>query len=78
MTAAARAAVRRSRSPSARTANPLLTTDNVGCTPHIGYLARGKCETRSADSCEQISANVAGAPINWVNPLVLSKVRLLS
>ena len=51
--------------------HPLLTMDNVICTPHIGYVSRDEYETQFTDIFNQILAFVAGAPINVVNPDVL-------
>jgi D-3-phosphoglycerate dehydrogenase len=51
--------------------HPLLLMDNVVCTPHIGYVSRDEYEVQFADIFDQITAYVAGAPINVVNPEVL-------
>jgi D-3-phosphoglycerate dehydrogenase len=51
--------------------HPLLTMDNVVCTPHIGYVSRDEYEIQFADIFDQITAYVAGRPINVVNPEVL-------
>jgi D-3-phosphoglycerate dehydrogenase / 2-oxoglutarate reductase len=51
--------------------DPLLTMDNVVCTPHIGYVTRDEYELQFADIFDQIVAYAAGAPINVVNPEVL-------
>jgi D-3-phosphoglycerate dehydrogenase len=51
--------------------HPLLLMDNVVCTPHIGYVSRDEYEIQFADIFDQITAYVAGAPINVVNPGVL-------
>jgi D-3-phosphoglycerate dehydrogenase len=48
--------------------HPLLTMDNVLCTPHIGYVTREEWELQFADVFDQINAFAAGAPINVVNP----------
>jgi D-3-phosphoglycerate dehydrogenase / 2-oxoglutarate reductase len=55
---------------------PLLTMDNVVCTPHIGYVTRDEYEIQFADIFDQILAYAAGKPINVVNPDVLSAVNL--
>jgi len=47
--------------------HPLLTMDNVLCTPHIGYVTREEWELQFADVFDQINAYAAGAPINVVN-----------
>ena len=51
--------------------HPLLLMDNVVCTPHIGYVSRDEYEIQFADIFDQITACVAGALINVVNPGVL-------
>jgi D-3-phosphoglycerate dehydrogenase len=51
---------------------PLLTMDNVVCTPHIGYVSRDEYEIQFSDIFEQIVAYAAGTPINVVNPKVFS------
>ena len=51
-------------------AHPLLTMDNVVCTPHIGYVTRDEYEIQFSDIFDQISAYAAGKPINVVNPKV--------
>ena len=48
--------------------HPLLTMDNVVCTPHIGYVSRDEYEVQFSDIFDQITAYAAGAPINVVNP----------
>ena len=49
------------------------TMRNVVCTPHIGYVTREEYEIRFAEVFDQIAAYCAGAPINVVNPSVLSR-----
>jgi D-3-phosphoglycerate dehydrogenase len=51
--------------------HPLLTMDNVVCTPHIGYVSREEFEIQFSDIFDQIAAFAAGNPINVVNPDVL-------
>jgi D-3-phosphoglycerate dehydrogenase / 2-oxoglutarate reductase len=51
--------------------HPLLTMQNVVCTPHIGYVTRDEYELQFSDIFDQIVAYAAGAPINVVNPAVL-------
>ena len=58
--------------PVRDTAHPLLTMDNVVCTPHIGYVSLDEYEVQFAEIFEQITAFAAGTPINVVNPDVLS------
>ena len=51
--------------------DPLLTMDNVVCTPHIGYVTRDEYELQFTDIFDQITAYAAGNPINVVNRNVL-------
>ena len=53
--------------------NPLLTMNNVICTPHIGYVTIDEYEIQFADIFDQIVAYVAGAPINMINPEVMAR-----
>jgi D-3-phosphoglycerate dehydrogenase / 2-oxoglutarate reductase len=55
---------------------PLLTMDNVVCTPHIGYVSREEYEIQFSDIFDQIVSYAAGAPINVVNPQVLKAANL--
>ncbi len=48
--------------------HPLLTMDNVVCTPHIGYVTRDEMEIQFRDIFEQILAYAEGKPIHMVNP----------
>ena len=50
--------------------DPLLTMENVVCTPHIGYVTRDEYEIQFSDVFDQIVAYAAGKPINVVNPAV--------
>ena len=61
--------------PLRDTDHPLLTMDNVVCTPHIGYVTRDEWEVQFADIFDQINAYAAGSPINVVNPDVLTRAR---
>jgi D-3-phosphoglycerate dehydrogenase len=54
--------------------HPLLTMDNVVCTPHIGYVTREEYELQFADIFDQIIAYASGKPINVVNPEVLKSI----
>ena len=54
--------------------HPLLTMNNVVCTPHIGYVTRDEYELQFSDVFDQIAAYAAGAPINVVNPGALERV----
>jgi D-3-phosphoglycerate dehydrogenase len=53
--------------------DPLLSMDNVVCTPHIGYVTRDEWEVQFADVFDQINAFANGSPTNVVNPEVLSR-----
>ena len=61
--------------PILDTTHPLLSLDNVVCTPHIGYVTRDEWELQFADVFDQINAYDAGSPINVVNPEVLPHAR---
>ena len=56
--------------------HPLLQLDNLICTPHIGYVTREEWDLQFSDIFDQINAYAAGAPINVVNPQVLSRSAL--
>ena len=62
--------------PMLDTDDPLLAMDNVVCTPHIGYVSREEWELQFADVFDQINAYDAEAPINVVNPDVLTQTRI--
>lgn len=51
--------------------HPLVTMDNVVCTPHIGYVTRDEYEIQFTDIFDQILAYAGGSPTNVVNPDVL-------
>jgi D-3-phosphoglycerate dehydrogenase len=53
--------------------HPLLTMDNVVCTPHIGYVTRDEYELQFSDVFDQVLAYAGGHPINVVNPTVLDR-----
>jgi D-3-phosphoglycerate dehydrogenase len=53
--------------------DPLLTMDNVVCTPHLGYVSRDEYEIQFTDIFDQILAYAAGAPIDVVNPDAIGK-----
>ena len=55
--------------------HPLLTMDNVVCTPHIGYVTRDEYEVQFADVFDQVVAYAVGNPINVVNPGVFDVLR---
>jgi D-3-phosphoglycerate dehydrogenase len=54
--------------PVLDTRHPLFATDNVVCTPHIGYVTREEYEIQFSDIFDQIVAYASGTPINVVNP----------
>jgi D-3-phosphoglycerate dehydrogenase len=51
--------------------HPLLQLPNVVATPHIGYVSREAYDRQFNEIFDQISAYVAGQPINVINPEVL-------
>jgi D-3-phosphoglycerate dehydrogenase len=53
--------------------HPLLTMDNVVCTPHIGYVTRDEYDLQFSDVFDQIIAYGKGRPINVVNPSALTR-----
>ncbi len=58
--------------------HPLLHMDNVVGTPHIGYVTRDEYEIQFSDIFDQVVAYAAGAPINIINPEVLSRSKRLT
>jgi D-3-phosphoglycerate dehydrogenase / 2-oxoglutarate reductase len=61
--------------PVLDTAHPLLNMPNVVCTPHIGYVTYDEYELQFTEIFDQITAYLAGNPINVVNPDVLAASR---
>lgn len=61
--------------PLRERSHPLLTMENVVCTPHIGYVTRDEYEVQFFDVFNQIAAYAAGHPINVVNPEVFDVLR---
>jgi D-3-phosphoglycerate dehydrogenase len=55
--------------------DPLLTMENVVCTPHIGYVTRDEYELQFSDIFDQIVDYAAAKPSNVVNPDVLTHAR---
>lgn len=47
--------------------DPLVTMDNVICSPHVGYVTRDRFETMFDTAFEQVLAFDRGSPINVVN-----------
>jgi D-3-phosphoglycerate dehydrogenase len=54
-------------------AHPLVSHAASVVTPHIGYVTREEYELQFSDIFDQIVAYANGAPINVVNPEVLSR-----
>jgi D-3-phosphoglycerate dehydrogenase len=63
------------KEPLRDTHDPLLTMDNVVCTPHIGYVTRDEYELQFTDIFDQIVDYAAGKPSNVVNPDAIGSVR---
>ncbi len=63
------------KEPLHEPSDPLLTMDNVVCTPHIGYVTRDEYEIQFSDVFDQITAYAAGNPINVVNPEVFDVLK---
>ncbi len=63
------------KEPLRDTGDPLLTMDNVVCTPHIGYVTSDEYELQFSDIFNQILAYAAGTPSNVVNPDVMGRRR---
>jgi len=53
--------------------HPLLTMDNVICTPHIGYVSRDEWELQFTAVFDQVNAFAAGSSINVINPEVVPR-----
>jgi D-3-phosphoglycerate dehydrogenase len=56
--------------------DPLLTLDNVLCTPHIGYVSREEWELQFSEVFDQINAYADGTPTNVVNPTTRPRARI--
>jgi len=63
------------KEPLRDSGDPLLNMDNVVATPHVGYVSRDEYEIQFSDIFDQIVSYAAGAPINVVNPDVMSHRR---
>ncbi len=61
--------------PLRDTSHPLLKSDRVICTPHIGYVTVEEYELQFSEIFDQILAYCAGRPINVVNPEVLTNTK---
>ena len=61
--------------PLVDTSDPLLTMDNVVCTPHIGYVTKDEYEIQFSDIFDQVVAYADGHPVNVVNPEVIGHAR---
>jgi len=55
--------------------DPLVSMDNVICTPHVGYVTRDEWELAFISVFRQINAFAEGNPINVVNPDALGRRR---
>jgi len=53
--------------PVSGAADPLVSMDNVVCSPHVGYVTRDRFETMFDSAFEQLLAWSRGAPVNVVN-----------
>ncbi len=56
--------------------HPLLSMENVVCTPHIGYVTRDEYELQFTEIFDQITAYAAGSPTHVVNPRALEQAGL--
>jgi D-3-phosphoglycerate dehydrogenase len=63
------------KEPLSNVDDPLLSMDNVVCTPHIGYVTRDEYELQFTDIFYQIVDYAAGRPSNVINPDVLTHTR---
>ena len=61
------------KEPLRDSSDPLLSMNNVICTPHIGYVTRDEYEIQFTDIFDQIVAYAKGAPTNVVNPGAIGK-----
>ncbi|TAK85912.1 MAG: D-2-hydroxyacid dehydrogenase family protein [Betaproteobacteria bacterium] len=59
--------------PVLNASHPLLTMDNVLCTPHLGYVDRDTYEQYYGAAIDNVLAFAEGKPINVINPEVLKK-----
>jgi D-3-phosphoglycerate dehydrogenase len=61
--------------PLTDTRDPLLQSDNVIATPHIGYVSTDEWELQFSDVFDQVNAFAGGEPTNVVNPAVFDSPR---
>jgi len=59
--------------PVVGASDPLVSMDNVICSPHLGYVTRDRFETMFDAAFEQLLAIGRGKPVNVVNPEVLDR-----
>lgn len=57
--------------PVLKGCHPLLSLDNVVCTPHLGYVEKEGLENMFSTIFDQILAFASGRPINVLNPEAL-------
>ncbi|HKD68639.1 MAG TPA: D-2-hydroxyacid dehydrogenase family protein [Candidatus Binataceae bacterium] len=69
----ARAAVDVFEEEPAPAGYPLLSMDNVVCTPHLGYVEGTQLEFILSMCFDQILEYAAGRPINVINPAALER-----
>ena len=55
--------------------DPLVSMDNVVCTPHLGYMTRDEWQLQFSDIFDQINAYARQQPTNVVNPDVFAHLR---
>jgi D-3-phosphoglycerate dehydrogenase len=63
------------REPVDDRSDPLLSMDNVVCSPHVGYVTRDRFEIIYGTAFDQVLAFANGSPLNVVNPDALRTVR---
>jgi D-3-phosphoglycerate dehydrogenase len=61
--------------PSVGATDPLISMDNVICTPHLGYVTLDEWQLQFSDIFEQVNAYARQQPANVVNPEVMAHVR---
>lgn len=63
------------REPVDDRSDPLLSMDNVVCSPHVGYVTRDRFEIIYGTAFDQVLAFANGSPLNVVNPDALRTAR---